>query len=63
GHGAAALIVNRWPGGGSHAWNAVNTAGEVIWLDAQAGRLAGEPLYESVTGVFCAALDAEGHGL
>lgn len=63
GHGAASIIVNRWPGGGSHAWNAVNAAGEVIWLDAQIGHLAGEPLYESVTGVFCVVLDAEGRRL
>ncbi|MER7206642.1 toxin glutamine deamidase domain-containing protein [Streptosporangium sp. NPDC000239] len=63
GHGSAAIIVNRWPGGGSHAWNAVNASGEVLWLDAQLGRLADEPLYKFVTGVFCVILDAEGRGL
>ncbi|MFC3983644.1 toxin glutamine deamidase domain-containing protein [Streptosporangium jomthongense] len=63
GHGSAAIIVNRWPGGGSHAWNAVNASGEVLWLDTQLGRLADEPLYKFVTGVFCVILDAEGRGL
>ncbi|MEU1732913.1 toxin glutamine deamidase domain-containing protein [Streptosporangium sp. NPDC020145] len=63
GHGSAAIIVNRWPGGGSHAWNVVNASGEVLWLDAQLGRLADEPLYKFVTGVFCVILDAEGRGL
>ncbi|WP_230465539.1 toxin glutamine deamidase domain-containing protein [[Actinomadura] parvosata] len=60
GHGAAAVIVVRWPGGGSHAWNAVNFEGEVIWIDAQRGHLSVEPPYRTVTGVFCVILDRRG---
>ncbi|MEV4161724.1 toxin glutamine deamidase domain-containing protein [Nonomuraea dietziae] len=60
GHGAAALIVVRWPGGGSHAWNAVNSEGEVIWIDGQRGHMAVEPPYERVAGVFCAVVDRRG---
>ncbi|SEM18477.1 Papain fold toxin 1, glutamine deamidase [Nonomuraea pusilla] len=60
GHGAAALIVVRWPGGGSHAWNAVNSSGEVIWIDAQRGHMSVEPPYQTVTGVFCVILDRRG---
>ncbi|MEU7001369.1 toxin glutamine deamidase domain-containing protein [Nonomuraea sp. NPDC046570] len=60
GHGAAAVLVVRWPGGGSHAWNAVNSGGEVIWIDAQRGHMAVEPPYEAVTGVFCVVLDRRG---
>jgi hypothetical protein len=60
GHGAAAVIVVRWPGGGSHAWNAVNHGGEVIWIDAQRGHMAVEPPYTTVTGVFCVIVDRHG---
>ncbi|MEV0312939.1 toxin glutamine deamidase domain-containing protein [Nonomuraea fuscirosea] len=60
GHGAAAVIVVRWPGGGSHAWNAVNFDGEVIWIDAQRGHMSVEPPYRTVTGVFCVILDRAG---
>ncbi|WP_244894012.1 toxin glutamine deamidase domain-containing protein [Planobispora rosea] len=60
GHGSAALLVTRWPSGGSHAWNAVNSGGEVIWIDAQRGHMAVEPPYESVTGLFAVIIDREG---
>jgi hypothetical protein len=60
GHGASAIIVVRWPAGGSHAWNAVNYLDEVIWIDAQRGHMAVEPLYTTVTGVFCVILDRQG---
>ncbi|MEO3889730.1 toxin glutamine deamidase domain-containing protein [Nonomuraea sp. B5E05] len=60
GHGASAVIVVRWPGGGSHAWNAVNADGEVIWIDAQRGHMSVEPPYTTVTGVFCLVLDRQG---
>ncbi|MFC4114744.1 toxin glutamine deamidase domain-containing protein [Nonomuraea zeae] len=60
GHGASAVIVVRWPGGGSHAWNAVNSGGEVIWIDAQRGHMSVEPPYTTVTGVFCVILDRRG---
>ncbi|MEU8247593.1 toxin glutamine deamidase domain-containing protein [Nonomuraea sp. NPDC048916] len=60
GHGAGAVIVVRWPGGGSHAWNAVNAGGEVIWIDAQRGHMSVEPPYTTVTGVFCVVVDRQG---
>lgn len=60
GHGGAAVILVRWPGGGSHVWNAVNFDGEVIWIDAQRGHMSVEPPYRTVTGVFCVLLDRLG---
>ncbi|MBB5138196.1 hypothetical protein HNP84_007949 [Thermocatellispora tengchongensis] len=60
GHGASAVLVTRWRGGGAHAWNAVNSRGEVIWIDAQRGHMAVEPPYESVTAVFCVLIDRTG---
>jgi len=63
GHGAAAVLITRWPGGGSHAWNAVNCRGEVLWIDAQRGHMAVEPPYEDVTGVFAVVIDRQGRRL
>ncbi|WP_344054092.1 toxin glutamine deamidase domain-containing protein [Planotetraspora silvatica] len=63
GHGASAMLITRWPGGGSHAWNAVNCRDEVLWIDAQRGHMAVEPPYEVVTGVFCVVIDREGQRL
>ncbi len=60
GHGASAVLVARWPTGGSHAWNAVNHGGEVVWIDAQRGHMAVEPLYPSAIAVFCAIVDRTG---
>jgi hypothetical protein len=63
GHGAAAVLITRWPSGGSHAWNAVNAAGEILWLDAQRGHMSVEPPYDVVTGVFCVIVDRQGRRL
>ncbi|MEW9533031.1 toxin glutamine deamidase domain-containing protein [Microbispora sp. NPDC049125] len=63
GHGAATVLITRWPGGGSHAWNAVNCRGEVLWIDAQRGHMAVEPPYEDVTGVFAVVIDRQGQRL
>ena len=35
GHGASAYVVVLWKGGGGHAFNAVNYAGTVLFIDAQ----------------------------
>ncbi|MBO3744497.1 hypothetical protein J5X84_00360 [Streptosporangiaceae bacterium NEAU-GS5] len=59
-HGAAAVLITRWPNGGSHAWNAINSNGEVVWIDAQRGHMAVEPPYDNVTGVFCVVMDHRG---
>lgn len=63
GHGASAVLITRWPTGGSHAWNAVNWRGEVLWIDAQRGHMAVEPPYEEVTGVFSVVIDRHGQQL
>ncbi|GIH70587.1 toxin glutamine deamidase domain-containing protein [Sphaerimonospora thailandensis] len=63
GHGASAVLITRWPTGGSHAWNAVNCNGEVLWIDAQRGHMAVEPPYEEVTGVFSVVIDRHGQRL
>lgn len=63
GHGAAATLITRWPSGGSHAWNAVNAGGEVLWLDAQRGHMTVEAPYGVVTGVFCVVVDRAGRRL
>lgn len=63
GHGAAAVLVTRWPSGGNHAWNAVNAAGEVVWVDAQRGHTSVDPPPGPVAGVFCVALDRRGRRL
>ncbi|WP_308250120.1 toxin glutamine deamidase domain-containing protein [Sphaerisporangium fuscum] len=63
GHGAAAVLITRWPSGGNHAWNAVNSAGEVVWIDAQRGHTSLEPPQGPVTGVFCVAIDRRGRRL
>lgn len=63
GHGASAVLITRWPAGGSHAWNAVNSNGEVLWIDAQRGHMAVEPPYEEVTGVFSVVIDRHGQRL
>ncbi|MEV0582307.1 toxin glutamine deamidase domain-containing protein [Nonomuraea sp. NPDC050310] len=60
GHGAAAVLIGRWATGGTHAWNAVNHHGEVIWIDAQRGHMAVEAPYPAVAEVFCAVLDRGG---
>ncbi|WP_344949538.1 toxin glutamine deamidase domain-containing protein [Sphaerisporangium flaviroseum] len=63
GHGAAAVLISRWPSGGSHVWNAVNTAGEVVWIDAQRGHTSVDPPPGAVTGVFCVVIDRRGRRL
>ncbi len=63
GHGSAAVLITRWPSGGSHAWNAVNAGGEVVWVDAQRGHTSVDPPAGPVTGVFCVVLDRRGRRL
>jgi hypothetical protein len=63
GHGSACVLITRWPSGGNHAWNAVNTAGEVMWIDAQRGHTSVEPPPGPVTGVFCVVVDRRGRRL
>ncbi|GAA1261025.1 hypothetical protein GCM10009677_10550 [Sphaerisporangium rubeum] len=61
GHGAAAVLITRWPSGGSHAFTALNAAGEVVWADGQRAHTSLEPPTGPVAGVFCVILDRSGH--
>ncbi|MEU9886519.1 toxin glutamine deamidase domain-containing protein [Sphaerisporangium sp. NPDC051011] len=63
GHGASAVLVTRWPSGGAHAWNAVNSAGAVVWVDAQRGHTSVDAPRGPVTGVFCVVTDRRGRRL
>ncbi|MGW1259165.1 toxin glutamine deamidase domain-containing protein [Streptomyces sp. NPDC002513] len=45
GHGAAAIVQVDWPGGGGHAFNAVNHHGDIIWIDTQSGEVSHQPLH------------------
>ncbi|GHK06002.1 hypothetical protein SY2F82_77990 [Streptomyces sp. Y2F8-2] len=59
GHGAAAIVQVSWPGGGGHAFNAVNYHGQILWIDTQSGDVSHQPLHiPSATGVWHIPLDA-----
>lgn len=45
GHGAAAIVQVDWPGGGGHAFNAVNYHGNIVWIDTQSGEVSHQPLH------------------
>jgi hypothetical protein len=45
GHGAHAIVQVDWPGGGGHAFNAVNHNGKVVWIDTQSGEVSHDPLH------------------
>ncbi|POX44859.1 hypothetical protein C3488_31470 [Streptomyces sp. Ru72] len=60
GHGAAAIVQVSWPGGGGHAFNAVNYHGHVLWIDTQSGEVSHQPLHiPNATGVWHIPLDAD----
>ncbi|MFF3908437.1 toxin glutamine deamidase domain-containing protein [Streptomyces sp. NPDC001848] len=60
GHGAAAIVQVSWPGGGGHAFNAVNHHGHIIWIDTQSGEVSHQPLHiPNATGVWHIPLDAD----
>ncbi len=62
GHGASALIITGWTGGGSHAWNAVNHNGTILWVDAQSSLVSENPIWPNgVNGVWSVPLDADGN--
>ncbi|MGW5247174.1 toxin glutamine deamidase domain-containing protein [Streptomyces sp. NPDC004129] len=59
GHGAAAIVQVDWPGGGGHAFNAVNHHGNIIWIDTQSGEVSHQPLHiPSAEHVWHIPLDA-----
>lgn len=46
GHGSFAFIINKWEGGGAHAWAAINQNGTILYLDPQTGALSENiPIY------------------
>ncbi|MFJ7905059.1 toxin glutamine deamidase domain-containing protein [Streptomyces sp. NPDC096198] len=45
GHGSAAIVQVDWPGGGGHAFNAVNHHGNIVWIDTQSGAVSHQPLH------------------
>jgi hypothetical protein len=64
GHGSATAIVSSWKTGGTHAWNAFNYNGEIVWVDPQRGARDRQPLYRDHTAqVWAIAIDREGNRL
>ncbi|MER5752744.1 toxin glutamine deamidase domain-containing protein [Streptomyces sp. NPDC002088] len=59
GHGSAAIVQVDWPGGGGHAFNAVNHHGNIIWIDTQSGQVSNTPLHiDNAAHVWHIPLDA-----
>ncbi|MGG7575082.1 toxin glutamine deamidase domain-containing protein [Streptomyces sirii] len=58
GHGSAAVIGVNWPGGGGHAFAAVNHNGQVLFVDAQTGVVSENPIHLGAQEVFYTPLDA-----
>ncbi|MFF9479256.1 toxin glutamine deamidase domain-containing protein [Streptomyces sp. NPDC014733] len=58
GHGSAAVIGVNWPGGGGHAFAAVNHNGTVLFVDAQTGVVSENPIHLGAQEVFYTPLDA-----
>nr|WP_306206020.1 toxin glutamine deamidase domain-containing protein [Actinoplanes sp. RD1] len=63
GPGSAAIIISTWSDGGvAHTWNAVNSGGTVVWIDAQTRQVSDTaPLYaDRVANSWSITLDAAG---
>lgn len=45
GHGSSAMVGVSWPGGGGHAFAAVNHHGTVHWVDPQSGVVGTHPIH------------------
>ncbi|MHC5257545.1 toxin glutamine deamidase domain-containing protein [Streptomyces sp. UC4497] len=58
GHGSAAVIGVNWPGGGGHAFAAVNHNGQVLFVDPQTGVVSENPIHLGAAEVFYTPLDA-----
>ncbi|MGP2440131.1 toxin glutamine deamidase domain-containing protein [Streptomyces sp. JW3] len=59
GPGSAAIVQVDWPGGGGHAYNAVNHNGTIIWIDTQSGQVSHQPLHiDQATHVWHIPLNA-----
>jgi hypothetical protein len=59
GPGSSAVVGVTWESGGGHAFNAVNDAGAVVWVDAQSVRITDQPR-QDVDAVRSLVFDAQG---
>ncbi|MGW5611818.1 toxin glutamine deamidase domain-containing protein [Streptomyces sp. NPDC003753] len=60
GHGSAAIVQVDWPGGGGHAFNAVNHHGDIVWIDTQTGQVSHDPIHiDNAEHVWHIPLDAD----
>ncbi|MFJ1791306.1 toxin glutamine deamidase domain-containing protein [Kitasatospora griseola] len=56
GHGAQAVIISTDAEGRSHAWNAMNHNGKIVYADPQLGRTSDKPLYGGEKSLFAVPL-------
>ncbi|WP_371480903.1 toxin glutamine deamidase domain-containing protein [Kitasatospora sp. NBC_00315] len=63
GHGAQAVLLTLDAYGRSHAWNAVNHQGAIVYLDHQSGCRGPAPLHSADHGLWAIALDPDGRAL
>ncbi|KDN82099.1 toxin glutamine deamidase domain-containing protein [Kitasatospora cheerisanensis] len=56
GHGSQAVIITRDGEGRTHAWNAMNHNGRIVYADPQLGRTSETPLYQGEGGLFAVPL-------
>ncbi|MFM9373044.1 toxin glutamine deamidase domain-containing protein [Streptomyces sp. Da 82-17] len=64
GPGSAAIVQVDWPGGGGHAFNAVNHNGKIVWIDTQTGEVSHDPIHiENAERAWHIPLDRDGNPL
>ncbi|MDI3407185.1 toxin glutamine deamidase domain-containing protein [Streptomyces cavernicola] len=64
GPGSASIVQVAWPGGGGHAFNAVNHNGKIVWVDTQTGEVSHDPIHiPNATHAWHIPLDPDGNPL
>lgn len=64
GPGSAAIVQVDWPGGGGHAFNAVNHEGKIVWVDTQTGEVSHDPIHiQNAKHAWHISLDPDGNPL